>query len=548
MKLLWTFVWASTVLSVQGFGNETYDDCDASSYYSELPAEVADWTRELLNGLLYTTHRTSLNMTNSEDPGTNDVWGALMDIDVGEEPGTIRLVYTDDEIPQIPFGERGWVREHLHPLSRGVGTFGPDRTDLHNLRAATSLSETVRDEKYFGECGVLSKPETCVAPAEGGAEDTCVCDRAFTPPANLKGDIARALMYMDLRYDGSEYLTLDLRLTDCPFQRERDMAYLSQMLTWHMEDPPDEWEISRNQKVCENWQGNRNPFVDYPELAEQLWGEPLALPAVGERLIYEACEALPTLAPTYIDNECDLLEDGDITIWLMNSQSPANVGFYSFVALPAEFELFVTDNPWDGESFVELPGAESYDGTLKFTVGSSALSGGAIFGWGDDIFPRADQFSVVQGNFTPSTEGEPLFIYCYSASGAQKPLLVFANGDDLFVDTGLEDYNETQSALPKELSEDGIIHLPYYMNLLYNGPGSDELEVDQLKVAVRDPVYWEGSNEYQYGFDRSSGSSTRGTRSTSWIVPSVVTTMMLMALGGNINNNNNNNNHHLIGM
>lgn len=345
--------------------NETFDDCDASVYYADLPVDVSNWDRDLLQNLIYLTHRRVVSLTNSLAPGSDDVWGALMDVDAGEEPGTIHLAFTNEEIPQIPFGERGWVRDHMFPLSRGIGQSGPDWTDIHNIRAVTSLGKTVQGDRYFGECGVLTQPETCITPAEGGAEDTCVCNRIYEPPADMKGDIARALMYMDLRYDGNEPLTLDLRLTDCPFQAERDMAYLSQMLTWHAEDPPDEREIVRNQKVCQNWQGNRNPFVDFPELATLLWDDPEPLPAIGERMIYEVCEALPTLAPTFTANQCDMYEDGDFTIWMLNSDDPTALGMYSFVPLSEGFELFVTDNPWNGESFLEQEGAETYDGTLK---------------------------------------------------------------------------------------------------------------------------------------------------------------------------------------
>jgi hypothetical protein len=145
------------------------------------------------------------------------------------------------------------------------------------------------------------------------------------------------------------------------------MAYLSQMLQWHAEDPPDESERLRNDKACMFWQGNRNPFVDHPELSTQIFGQPLPLPAVGERLIYEACEAIPTLSPTFTPNQCEFYEPGDFQIWVMNSDDPDTVGIYAFPDMPEGFELFMTDNPWNGDEFVEQEGTLSVSSELFST-------------------------------------------------------------------------------------------------------------------------------------------------------------------------------------
>jgi endonuclease I len=349
-----------TFLSVLALAEaqQSFEGCDMNAYYSSLGADSSMFDRDGINALVKGRHNV-LPFTNQINPGNNDVWAALIDVDAGAEPNSIKLIYEDKEIPAVPFGQRGWIKDHLFPILRGVGITGPDLSDLHGIRASSPLADIVRGIKYYGECGVLVRPETCQSPAEGGAADTCSCNRLFTPPMDVKGDIARALMYMDIRYDGTDANTRDLRLTDCPFQPERDMAYLSQMLTWHAEDPPDEGEILRNDKICQNWQGNRNPFVDFPELATQLWGQPLALPVVGERLIYEECEAIPTLAPTFTPNQCELYSPGDFVVWLMNSEEPSTLAFYSFAEMPEGFELFITDNPWNGEEFIEQEGTLS---------------------------------------------------------------------------------------------------------------------------------------------------------------------------------------------
>ena len=76
-----------------------------------------------------------------------------------------------------------------------------------------------------------------------------------------------------MRYSASDNGGSDLELTDCPTTMNQ-MAHLSVLLQWHKDDPPLIQEQERNNRVCERWQGNRNPFVDYPELAAHFFGEP----------------------------------------------------------------------------------------------------------------------------------------------------------------------------------------------------------------------------------------------------------------------------------
>ena len=348
---------ATTTSVVNG---QNYDGCDKDTeYYNTLGTDVTSWQQVDLTKLLQDTHRNVLPFTNEERPGTEDVWAALIDVDQGLQNNTVSLIYENIDIASEPFGERTWIKEHLFPVLRGVGVLGPDVSDIHNIRPSSRLADIVRGVKYFGECGVLVRPQTCQQPAEGGAPDTCSCNRVYTPPEDVKGEIARALLYMDLRYDGTEEQTDDLRLTDCPFRPERDMAYLSQMITWNEENLPNPEEKLRNDKVCNNWQGNRNPFIDYPELARQIYGDPLPLPAIGESLIYDPCKAIPTLAPTYSPNECDMFEPADFQIWLMNSLSPTSVGLYSYVPMPEGFELLMTNNAWNGNEFLTNGGTVS---------------------------------------------------------------------------------------------------------------------------------------------------------------------------------------------
>jgi hypothetical protein len=92
-----------------------------------------------------------------------------------------------------------------------------------------------------------------------------------------RGDVARALFYLDVRYDGSDHqdgseepdliLTDDRALIVSDNTNPQDPAYmgvLSTLLEWHDQDPPDDVERARNEVVFAA-QGNRNPFIDHPE-------------------------------------------------------------------------------------------------------------------------------------------------------------------------------------------------------------------------------------------------------------------------------------------
>jgi endonuclease I len=88
----------------------------------------------------------------------------------------------------------------------------------------------------------------------------------YEPRDQQKGDAARALLYMALRYDDVNGYNWDfnwLNTVRLPSLSEAPQD-LDLLLQWHQNDPPDAWEIARNDYI-ESIQGNRNPLVDHPE-------------------------------------------------------------------------------------------------------------------------------------------------------------------------------------------------------------------------------------------------------------------------------------------
>ena len=86
----------------------------------------------------------------------------------------------------------------------------------------------------------------------------------------VKGDVARMLMYMDVRYEG-ENGERDLELADkVNTYPNPTHGKKSVLLQWHKLDPVDAFEMNRN-NVIQSIQGNRNPFIDHPEWADLIW-------------------------------------------------------------------------------------------------------------------------------------------------------------------------------------------------------------------------------------------------------------------------------------
>ena len=171
-----------------------------------------------------------------------------------------------------------WNKEHLWPQSRGLNTggdSGADYSDLFNLRPANSSVNSARGNKYY-DTSTPSDSGYKMPATNGAGADTSTDSDSWEPPVSERGDIARSLFYMDVRYDGTDSNTTDLVLIDTappassPFPPQ--MARLSTLLKWNSQDPVDEAERKRNSLVYTKYQRNRNPFIDHPEWVSLIFG------------------------------------------------------------------------------------------------------------------------------------------------------------------------------------------------------------------------------------------------------------------------------------
>jgi serine protease len=212
----------------------------------------------------------------------DDVWRALDRTDEDPaNPGNVILLYTGRSQPKADKDStalnpetptnQSWNREHVWPRSHGL----PDdddlaHNDLHHLKPADRTVNSSRGNKDF-DAGGVPHHEAVGSNADGDS---------FEPRDAVKGDIARMPFYMDVRYEGAPDGN-DLELVDRTTDGERTtLGRLCTLLGWHHLDPVDAFERRRHERIIE-LQGNHNPFIEDPTLAQALFGMQCPAPPVS---------------------------------------------------------------------------------------------------------------------------------------------------------------------------------------------------------------------------------------------------------------------------
>ncbi|MCQ2801457.1 MAG: bacterial Ig-like domain-containing protein [Bacilli bacterium] len=190
--------------------------------------------------------------------------------------------------------EHIWAKSHGFD-SAGSGTSGGARGDPMHLWAGNGWANNVHSNYYFGYVdldGDVTDANTRYPDTVGhnykGKSLTLGSGTVFEPQDSDKGDIARAIFYMAARYnnyagatkdiDGNDpnlilSNTIDNRTGTSGPNDPFSMGVLSDLLEWNKIDPPDEYEIHRNNLLYTNFTHNRNPFIDFPEWADIAFGD-----------------------------------------------------------------------------------------------------------------------------------------------------------------------------------------------------------------------------------------------------------------------------------
>ncbi len=251
------------------------DGAPASPYYNGFNFEQTGTAlKNALASKITTTHVNELSYT-------PEVWEALKITDLDpSSSGYVLLLYgfsdnvcpanssNDDEHIKRSKNDNGgsnnceWNREHVFPQSLGnpeLGQVGAG-ADAHHLRACDVDRNGARGNKLYTT----------------GSGNSGNSGSGWYPGDEWKGDVARILMYMYLRY-GNQCIPTNA-VMGSTIASDPNMPTL--LLQWNAEDPVSEFEDNRNTylgNTSNNYgQGNRNPFIDNPYLATQIWGGPVA--------------------------------------------------------------------------------------------------------------------------------------------------------------------------------------------------------------------------------------------------------------------------------
>ena len=280
--------------------NPTYNtvaSTQPTGYYNSLDGKSGSVLRQAMQDIIaeegvvraqtYTDIIDILKEADQNPANSNQVWLVYKEI------GRAKLDY---QTTSNSLGK--WNREHTFPRSRGgfnsinlddiadgknlfwnttADSLRHGNSDAHALRAADGPENSSRGNQFYGQYN--------------GPSGTL---------GTFKGDVARSVFYMAVRYNGLEIVN------GYPEGITGQFGDLATLLEWHRNDPPDDFEMNRN-NVVYTWQFNRNPFIDHPDLVEYLWGNSvgqvwsMALSVDGEKTSSIKIFPNPTTGTVFIN-------------------------------------------------------------------------------------------------------------------------------------------------------------------------------------------------------------------------------------------------------
>lgn len=236
-----------------------------SGYYDSANGLTGNDLRAALHNIIkndehvsYTPGIWNAYQTTDLQTGTNYIWDIYSDFN---------FTYSTNQCGSYQGEGDCYNREHLWAQS-WTNSDATEQTDLHHIYPTDGYVNQQRGNYAFGE--VNNATWTSHNGSKLGSCKTSLgySGTVFEPIDEYKGDIARALMYVSVRYYGQDdNWKSDQSMTD---KSNIKQWAIEMLLKWHHNDPVSEKEIARNNAVY-GIQHNRNPFVDSPNYADMIW-------------------------------------------------------------------------------------------------------------------------------------------------------------------------------------------------------------------------------------------------------------------------------------
>ncbi|SNT11747.1 Endonuclease I [Actinoplanes regularis] len=200
----------------------------AADYYAGTSGKSGAALKKALHGII-ATHVTMMNYS--------QVWAALKEADRDPAyPENVITLYTGASMPGAQHGSARTQRNRAYVWAKSHGDFDDGGTP---------------------------------SPAAPGNHTDA---DSWEPRDAVKGDVARTIFYMAVRYEGGDGGP-DLEVDDATSRDKGPrIGRLSALLRWNAGDPPDHFERNRNEVIFSRYQHNRNPFIDHPEWVDAIFG------------------------------------------------------------------------------------------------------------------------------------------------------------------------------------------------------------------------------------------------------------------------------------
>jgi len=326
--------------------------CAQPSYYNDVNLMLTGLSLKAeLAQKITNTHLIQLQYSN--------IWGVLQQTDVdpansnvvllfyGYDDGDFNVITDRTRNKLLNGGNNGeWNREHIYAQSLATPnmttSFPNAGTDAHHLRSTDVQMNGNRGNRKFAS----------------GSGNSGNVGSDWYPGNEWKGDVARMMMYMYLRYP-AQCLPFNIGVGNSV---AIDPSMIDLFLQWNAQDAVSQYEQNRN-NILETEQGNRNPFIDNPYLATLIWGGAIAQDNWNMTLV----------ETNKIENKFYVYpipsQHGSIHIYFKSSNEVSSIELYS----TSGQRIKEIENPKISNSEIVLNGIEKGFYILKAKVGSSII-------------------------------------------------------------------------------------------------------------------------------------------------------------------------------